>query len=162
MLSVFFFFVYKNNYWQKLFVAARPFESDWRPKQFHLWCSPACLAAWILSELQKSIWWVTKSSAEGGAQMPYIAQRTGASASLQRCSSKQSNDKGSGWRQERDTVGWKGGWKDVGFCLESWGFAEWKYHQGKKNVDWGSGAAEDLAVPSCFTSCDQPWHVNNG
>lgn len=61
----------------------------------------------MLSEFQKRVWWVPKTSAMGGIQM---LNRTGASAWLKQCVSKQSGDKQRGRKRRINSVERDKGW----------------------------------------------------
>lgn len=63
----------------------------------------------MLSEFQKRVWWVPKTSAMGGIQM---LNRTGASAWLKQCVSKQSGDKQRGRKRRINSVERNKGWRE--------------------------------------------------
>lgn len=154
-------------------VAAWPFESDQRSEQLHLWWSRACLAAWILSRLQKSTWWVTKACAEGEIQMPNIARRTGASATLRETVTKQSNDKESDKREGTagtNTAGGIRGWRIRRVvCGIPW-LCRMKGSPGRRRVyvQWGAAVAKVLTAGETglwhftqgWASFSRPWQVS--
>lgn len=142
-----------------MLVAVWPFWMRRMSEMVSLVMFPARLGAWILSELQKSVWWLTKSSAKGGTQMPNVAQRTGASASLKHCSSKQSNDKVSGWRKGEEDAGLKS--RIEGALYGILRICRVQISLGKEECDthWGAALAPDYFT---LSTLDFLWHLNSG
>ena len=140
--------VFRDSWLTEVLVAAWPFESDGCLNHFHLWWSQACLAARILSKLQKSTWWVTLATAKGEIQTPNFARRTGASALLRQCVTLQSNDKD----RRRvtpgiNTVGRNRGLRDgvaVWHPVALWN--ERITREGNVSVHWGAAASKVLTV----------------